>query len=351
MKITVVLPSNLLIRKMLVGAISYFAVFLAIISTGTVSAAEQYQNYVMDQNYFSCEIPTDWDLVREKEKDEEYHIYEIMLLKTPGASIYVSYYAEDNEDFIDYKNFLARNSKNILGETKNSRENYGPIKETQLNGGKGFELERERLVYLSLNSKSDASEAIKELLYVLPAATGGFYVLHYTAPKESFEDLLPVFKKVTTSFQPQKTALNDSKIKNYRYYFAFSEKFVEINDGSFVSGSSPDDYISARIEHYLIGDLNKDGNDDAAIILSSKSMGSGNFYELTALILNDGKINQANSIVIGDRIIIESLSIKFGEIILDLATHKPDDPSCCPTKKIIKRFKIDGHKLVEIIND
>lgn len=50
------------IKKVLVGAIRFFAVVL-IISTGKGSAAEQYHNYVMDQNYFSCEIPIDWDLV------------------------------------------------------------------------------------------------------------------------------------------------------------------------------------------------------------------------------------------------------------------------------------------------
>ncbi|MBA4417420.1 MAG: hypothetical protein C0392_05880 [Syntrophus sp. (in: bacteria)] len=198
------------IKKVLVGAISFIAAVF-IISTGEALAAEQYYNYVMDQGYFSCEIPIDWDLVREKEKDEEYNIYEIRLIKSSGGktplSIYVSYYAKDNEDFSDYKSFLKRNSKNVAGETENSREKYGPVKKIQLNGGKGFELERERLVYLSPKSKSDASEAIKELLYVLPLAAGGFYVLHYTAPREYFEDLLPVFKKVAESFMPQQSAL------------------------------------------------------------------------------------------------------------------------------------------------
>ena len=198
------------IKKVLVGAISFFAVVL-IISTGKVSVAEQYHNYVMDQDYFSCEIPMGWNLVREEEKDEEYNIYEILLTKSSGgkipAAIYVSYYAKDNEDFSDYKNFLERNSKNIAGETKNFREKYGPVKKIQLKGGNGFELERERLVYLSPQSKFDVSEAIKELLYVLPSDTGGFYVLHYTAPREYFEELLPVFKKVAESFIPQKSAL------------------------------------------------------------------------------------------------------------------------------------------------
>lgn len=188
----------------LLGGIGFFAAVL-LIATGKGSAAGQYRNYVMDNNYFSCEIPVDWDLAREKEKDEEYRIYEIMLTPKSGgisAHIAVSYYAKDNEDFSDYKNFLARNSRNVLGETKNSREEYGPVKEMQLKGGAGFELGRERLVYLSPKSKSDESVAIKELLYVLPSAGGGFHVLRYEAHREHFEEHLPVFRKVASSFMP-----------------------------------------------------------------------------------------------------------------------------------------------------
>jgi hypothetical protein len=196
------------LRTLCISAIiTMMGAIIVIDGQNQAASAEQYKSYVMDHNYFSCEIPIDWGLMRDEERDKEYNIYEILLTQASGASIYVSYYAKDNEDFSDYKNFLARNSKNIAGETQNSREKYGQVKKVQLNGGKGFELERERLIYLSPKSKSDLSEAIKELLYVIPSDTGGFYVLHYTAPSAYFEDLLPVFKKVAESFMPQKSAL------------------------------------------------------------------------------------------------------------------------------------------------
>ncbi|MBT0653084.1 hypothetical protein [Geomobilimonas luticola] len=193
------------VRKALVGTIGLFVALLGL-TVGDASAAGEYRPYVMDGSHFSCEIPTDWDLTRDEEKDEEYRIYGILLTKESGASIDISFYAADNEDFNGHKDFLKRNSTNILGETKNSREQYGPVKKVQLKGGQGFGLERERLVYLSPQSKSDASEALKELLYVLPAATGGFYVLHYSAPRELFQDSLPVFRRVADSFVPRKLA-------------------------------------------------------------------------------------------------------------------------------------------------
>jgi hypothetical protein len=178
-----------------------FAFFMA----SEASASENYRKYVMDHDFFSCQIPAGWQLERDKAKDEEYRIYEIELIgpssgKAP-VSIRVSYYARDNEDFRDYRNFIERNSRNALGEKDNKREHYGPVKETRLSGRVAFELDREMMSYLSPQSKSDESVEIKERLYVFPSATGGFYVLHYSAPASGFEKSLPVFRNVISSFK------------------------------------------------------------------------------------------------------------------------------------------------------
>ena len=36
-----------------------------------------FDRYAMDNNYFSCSVPAGWTLERDKDKDEEYKIYEI----------------------------------------------------------------------------------------------------------------------------------------------------------------------------------------------------------------------------------------------------------------------------------
>ena len=186
------------IKKALVGISSFLAAIFAV--TICVTAGEPYQRYVMDKNYFSCDIPEDWELIRDKDKDEDYKIYEIQLVKG-SASIYVSYYARDNEDFNSYEDYIRRNSSNVLGETRNARENYGPVKEINIGGRKGFELSRERMVYLHPQSKSDESRALVEKQYVMPAKEG-FYVLHLSASKTVFPDGLPVFEKIAKSFRP-----------------------------------------------------------------------------------------------------------------------------------------------------
>ncbi len=180
-----------------IGLICLFALFSV-----PVSVAEDYSRFVMDKQYYSCEIPSGWSLERTPEKDEEYRIYEIQLLAPKGgAFIYVSYYAKDNKDFWGYEDFLRRNSRNVAGETKNSRENYGPVKECSLNGRKAFQLERERLVFLHPESKSDESVAIREFFYVVPSFDGGFYVVHYSSPKTLYEEYMPVFRRITSSFK------------------------------------------------------------------------------------------------------------------------------------------------------
>ena len=164
----------------------------------------QFKNYHMDNDYFSCSVPDGWTLERDKDKDEEYRIYEIQLLapkaeKTP-ISVFVSYYAKDNEDFNGYEDFVKRNSRNVAGETKNKREIFESAKNITLAGRKGFELSRERLVSLYPKSKSDESVRLKEKLYVLPAKEG-FYVLHFSAQKTAFIAYLPVFEKISKSFK------------------------------------------------------------------------------------------------------------------------------------------------------
>jgi len=191
-------------KGMAVMTFLFLVIFIALFP-GKSESSEQFIKYVMDNNYFTCEIPATWQFGRDKETDAEYKIYEIQLIgpssDKASSEIYVSYYAQDNEDFSDYNNFLVRNSKNILGETKSGRENYGPVKKVVLNGRKAFELVRERMVYLHPQSKSDESVHIKEKLYVLPAKEG-FYVLYYSAPKILYDEQLSVFEEVVQTFNP-----------------------------------------------------------------------------------------------------------------------------------------------------
>lgn len=190
--------------KNLVLTLTMLSVLAAAACAGAQAKGDQFKLFSMDNNYFSCSVPSAWTQERDKDKDEEYRIYEIQLLAPKAAkaptSITVSYYAKDNEDFNGHEDFIKRNSRNVAGETKNSRENYEPVKNIALGGRKGFELSRERLVFLHPETKSDESVQLKEKLYVLPAKAG-FYVLHFSAEKGAFLANRAVFERVAKSFK------------------------------------------------------------------------------------------------------------------------------------------------------
>ena len=166
--------------------------------------APQYAAYSLPGGHFSCEVPSGWEQRREADRDAEYKIYELELIAPKSGKlptvIFLSYYAKDNSDFKNYQNFLDRNSKNLFGETKNARELYEPVKETEVAGRKAYLLAREKLTYLHPQSKSEESAALKERLYVFPAKEG-FYVVRYSAEKPLFAQYLKVFEKVAASFK------------------------------------------------------------------------------------------------------------------------------------------------------
>lgn len=168
--------------------------------------AQAFQPFQAKGGYFSCDIPVgEWHPNDpEPEFDPEYDQYDLELSgpRAEGAPVMISVtYFGPNSDFSGYEDFLRSNSRNVAGETRNKRENYGPIVEADKDGRKVFSLERERLVYLHPQTKSDESVQIKEKLYVVPAGEG-FYVLHLNVPSAVFEKHLPVFEKVFLTFAP-----------------------------------------------------------------------------------------------------------------------------------------------------
>jgi hypothetical protein len=166
------------------------------------TAAQKFVPYAIEGGYFSCEVPEGWSQERSPEQDKEYNIFEVQLLGPGGkapTSIFVSYYSADNEDFTDHENFIARNSRNALGQTKGRRETYQPVKKARLAGREAFVLEREKQAFLHPQSKSDESVQLKEKLYVLPAKPG-FYVLHFSAEKKAFDKHLASFERAAKSF-------------------------------------------------------------------------------------------------------------------------------------------------------
>ncbi len=170
--------------------------------------APKYRDFKMDGGYFSCELPADWQFTHDEAYQEEDGIYGVELTapkagKAP-AVIYVTYYAQGNADFKDKDDFIKRNSRNALGETKSPTETYGPVKKTAVGKAKAaaFTMVNEEKRFLYPESRSEESVVMKEMFYVVPAAKGGgFHVLHFSAAKADYGKYLPVFRRLADSFK------------------------------------------------------------------------------------------------------------------------------------------------------
>lgn len=126
------------------------------------------------------------------------------------------------------------------------------------------------------------------------------------------------------------------------------ESILEITfkKGHFRKGSPNDeDFIDATIANRAFGDLSGDNVDDAAIIVSYNTGGSGGFYSLCAAIGTSGNPVVTDPIFLGDRVGIKSLKIESGKLLLNLIKHKPTDPSCCPSVPVTLTYRVENGKL------
>jgi heat shock protein HslJ len=100
--------------------------------------------------------------------------------------------------------------------------------------------------------------------------------------------------------------------------------------------------LTEKIAH---GELN--GSNAAVVILATKAGGSGTFYDLAVVVKQAETLGNIATTALGDRVKINSLAIENNEIIVDLVTHSPSDPMCCPTQEAVQQYTLKGDQLVK----
>jgi uncharacterized lipoprotein YbaY/LysM repeat protein len=90
-----------------------------------------------------------------------------------------------------------------------------------------------------------------------------------------------------------------------------------------------------------------ENQDAAAVVLVTDPGGSGTFYDLAVVVNQDGQPVNLSTFPLGDRVQINSIKIEGNEILIDMVTHGPDDPMCCPTQRVIKGFNLKVDTLME----
>ncbi len=104
-------------------------------------------------------------------------------------------------------------------------------------------------------------------------------------------------------------------------------------------------YGRIAVQPFLdFGDLNGDGIDDAAVVLSLVDGNAAHRY-LAAVLNENGEPVHVDSAYLGLNIGLRSVTIQDGIITVKMAQLAPGDPTCCPTQETIATLRLNGNAL------
>jgi hypothetical protein len=141
--------------------------------------------------------------------------------------------------------------------------------------------------------------------------------------------------------------LTASVIENMTYSFGAGQYAQSIK---FVSGQARSDTETFAIDKNTIvfGNLNALEQPAAVLVMDENGGGSGTFRSLIAVWSANGTLMNSEEKELGDRIVVNSISISSGTVTVDMLTQGPNDGLCCPTQRKILRLALRGNQFVEV---
>jgi heat shock protein HslJ len=164
----------------------------------------------------------------------------------------------------------------------------------------------------------------------------------------------PGWKLCLPSVQDARAGLTIDVLMNAEYQSEWTASGkAPLTDGeyreSIVPGAATQ--IVVLLSNRMAFGYTSDGKPLAAVILITDPGGSGTFYDLAAVVEQDGQSVNVATTLLGDRAQIKSLAIEGGQIALEMVAHGPDDPMCCPTQLVRNVYALDGDTLVEVSSE
>lgn len=160
--------------------------------------------------------------------------------------------------------------------------------------------------------------------------------------------------KKSDTTKPADTTIVEKTLKNdpsNMTYTIEDEAFV-LTNGTGKATSSVDSVITSSVMIFgtpTYGDLDQDGDTDAAVLLMEQSGGTGSFY-YGVLTINEGdKYVSTNALFLGDRIAPQTVEIQNGKALFNFADRKEDEPMATPPS-IGKTVRIDFNPQTKTIS-
>ena len=138
-------------------------------------------------------------------------------------------------------------------------------------------------------------------------------------------------------------------IRNAKYQLGTTDslQIVQLKDGKFEQGAPGGaDYISVQMTDFAArGDLDADGKNEIATLVSENLGGTGVFVFLVIYKNAGGTPTFLTSAIVDDRPQLNALSIENDEILVDAIIHGSTDPMCCPTLHTTRRYRLVNDQL------
>lgn len=148
---------------------------------------------------------------------------------------------------------------------------------------------------------------------------------------------------------PPLTGISPQQIRNAEYQLGFTDvpRTVLFTNGIFQQGAAGTaDFMEIRVTDFIaLGDINGDGVNEAAALISENYGGTGVFVFLALYVEQNGQPVFLTSVFIDDRPAVDGVRFENGEIFLHVTTHGAEDPFCCPTLRNERHYRLINNQL------
>jgi hypothetical protein len=146
---------------------------------------------------------------------------------------------------------------------------------------------------------------------------------------------------------PTVSPLTADMLKNGTYKLPQLGATVTLVNGKYDSPAADENVIHvALLDPIAFGDLNGDGAEDAAVLFSENSGGTGDFISVVVVLNQNGAPMQSADRLIDDRAMINGMTIHNGRILVDAVIHGPADPMCCPNFPAMETLQLRNNRLI-----
>jgi hypothetical protein len=157
-----------------------------------------------------------------------------------------------------------------------------------------------------------------------------------------------------TQKSSQETMKGDSRNDYKNTSYEIGGEQVLLKNGAAEVASAPGSASKTITQYFgneVTGDFNNDGREDVAFLLTQSGGGSGTFYYLAVALKTQNGYKGTNAVLLGDHIAPQTTEFRNGEIIVNYAERKPNEPMTTrPSVGVSKYLKVSGDKLSEAPN-